>query len=273
MSDKVALVTGASSGIGKATALQLAAHGYHVFAAARRLEQLESIRVVNLEPLYLDIASEASIKTALEKVLAHSGRLDVLVNNAGFAVYRSLEDTSIEEARQQFEVNLFGLMQLTQQVLPIMRRQAAGSIVNVSSVTGKFGAPMAGWYSATKHALEALSDTLRMELKPFGIKVILVQPGAISTEFVEQAFQKAEQAPKSETYGSLLNAHRNLLQSAYRYAADPYVVARAIQQAVSAKQPKARYPVPGHARLILLAKTLISDRLFDRLFLRQLRWR
>src|SRR5690349_17668304 len=180
---KVALVTGASSGIGEAIARKLAQLGFTTYAAARRVERMEPLRDVGVRPLQLDVTDEASMTSAIEHIAAEAGCIDVLVNNAGYGSYGALEDVPLAEGRRQFEVNVFGLAQLTQLVLPHMRRLGSGHIVNISSMGGKMYEPLGAWYHATKFAVEGLSDSLRLELKPFGISVVIIEPGAIRSEW------------------------------------------------------------------------------------------
>lgn len=273
MSEKTAIVTGASSGIGRATALELVAQGYTVFAAARRTDKISEAQVVGIEALYLDVTSQEAIDKAIDTVMEKTGRIDVLVNNAGYGLMGTIEEVSAEEAQQQFDVNVFGLMNLTKKVLPIMRHQRSGHIINVSSVVGKFGMPTGGWYSASKHALEALSDALRLEMKPFGIKVSIIEPGAIKTEFAEVALGKSEEGTRLETYKQLTAKYKEISVSSAKNAPDAYVVAKVISDAVSSNNPKARYVVPGQAKVLLAAKGVLGDRIFDWMMTRQLGWR
>ena len=183
MSNRAALITGASSGIGEATALQLLAAGYTVFGAARRVDRMAALAKAGVQVLAMDVTDDASMADGVRNILEQTGRVDVLVNNAGFGSYGALEDVPMDDARYQFEVNLFGLARLTQLVLPTMRRQRSGRIINISSVGGKIYEPLGGWYHATKFAVEGLSDSLRLELAPFGIQVVVIEPGAIRTEW------------------------------------------------------------------------------------------
>lgn len=270
---KTALVTGASSGIGKATALELVAQGYTVYAAARRTEKIAESLVMGLEPIFLDVTSEESVDKVIAQIMDETGRIDVLVNNAGYGLIGTVEEVTMAEAREQFEVNLFGLMSLTKKVIPLMRHQRAGHIINISSVVGKFALPTAGWYSASKHALEALSDSLRVELKPFGVKVSIIEPGAIKTEFGSVAEDKASDRTQLEPYRQLTARYQEMAKSANESAADPYEVAKVIGEAVTAKHPSPRYAVPGQAKVIILTKRLLGDRIFDWFMARRLGWR
>ncbi len=179
----VALVTGGSSGIGEATARRLHELGWTVYAAARRTDRMAGLAGLGIHALALDVTDEASTAAAVDQIIGEQGRIDVLINNAGYGSYGALEDVPLSEARYQFEVNVFGLARLTQLVLPHMRRQRRGRIINVSSIGGRIHEPLGDWYHATKFAVEGLSDSLRAELRPFGIDVVVIQPGAVRTEW------------------------------------------------------------------------------------------
>ena len=188
---KVALVTGASAGIGEATVKTLLSAGYTVFAGARRQDRMLCLEREGAVLLSLDLTDDTSIVRAVEQIRSTQGRIDVLINNAGYGSYGSVEDVPMEEARRQFEVNVFGLARLAQLLTPMMRQQGSGKIVNVTSIGGKFGEPLGGWYHATKFAVEGLSDSMRMELARFGVDVIIVEPGAIRTEWGGIALESA----------------------------------------------------------------------------------
>ncbi|MCL4113180.1 UNVERIFIED_CONTAM: hypothetical protein GTU68_051197 [Idotea baltica] len=179
---KVILVTGASSGIGKATALKLIKEGHTVYGAARRLNKMKELETAGGHAVALDVMDHERVKEVVKQILDQEGRIDVLVNNAGYALWGPVEEVGYEAAKRQFEVNIFGLAEVTKAVLPGMRAQKSGRIINVSSVGGKIYSPLGAWYHATKHALEGWSDCLRLELKQFGIDVVIIQPGAIATE-------------------------------------------------------------------------------------------
>lgn len=180
---KTVLVTGASAGIGKATAILLAENGYNVYGAARGIEKMQDLRVYGIKPVVLDVTKEQSIEEGVNRIVKEAGSIDILVNNAGFGLEGAIEDVAIQEARYQLEVNVFGAMRLAQLVLPKMRENRYGKIVNISSVGGKIAFPLGGWYHASKFALEGLSDSLRMEVREFGIDVIVVEPGATKSEW------------------------------------------------------------------------------------------
>ena len=185
MKNQVDLITGASSGIGKETALQLIKEGYVVYGAARRIEKMKDIVRAGGHAIQMDVTDDASMVKGVDQIIREQGRIDVLFNNAGYGQYGPVEETTIDKARYQFEVNLFGLARLTQLVLPYMRKQRSGKILNTSSVGGKIYTPLGAWYHATKHALEGWSDSLRLEVKQFGIDVVIIEPGIIVTEFAD----------------------------------------------------------------------------------------
>lgn len=271
MIQPIALITGASSGLGKATAELLATKGYYVYAVARRIERLEAMRSTNIEPLNMDVTSEASINTAIEHIKVSRGRIDVLINAAGYALYGALEEVAHEKAQHEFDVNVFGLMRVTQAVLPLMRQQHSGRIVNLSSVAGKFVTPLAGWYNASKFAVEALSDALRNEVAPFDIQVVVIEPGAIKSEFADIALGELQDASKLAAYQGMSQSFRKLVSGSYRNAPGPEIVARAIFKAVSAHRPRTRYALPMDSWLLILVRWLLTDRLLDTLVRNQLR--
>ncbi|MFT4758685.1 MAG: short-subunit dehydrogenase [Paraglaciecola sp.] len=196
---EVILVTGASSGMGRETAIVLAKQGYTVYAAARRIYKLNELKEYECIPIQMDIAKAQEVENAVIKIKKEHGGVDVLFNNAGIAIQGSLEETDIADARKQFDVNLFGLARLIQLVIPYMRKKGAGKIINTSSIAGKVHSPLSSWYVASKHALEGLSSSLRLELQPFGIDVVIIRPSAISTEliggFVEPMIKRSGSGP------------------------------------------------------------------------------
>ncbi len=262
--DKVVLITGASSGIGEATARQLRADRFTVFAAARRTDRMAGLTELGIHTFAMDVTDDASMVAGVEMVIREAGRIDVLINNAGYGSYGALEDVPIAEGRRQFEVNLFGLARLSQLTLPHMRARGSGRIVNISSMGGKIYEPLGGWYHATKFAVEGLSDSLRLELNPFGIDVVIIEPGAIRTEWPGIASEKVLEASGQTVYASQAELIARLFRNE-RSSSAPEVVARAISQAASARRPKTRYAVGTGARPLLMARRILSDRMFDRL--------
>jgi len=271
---KVALVTGASSGMGKETAKRLLAAGYTVYVAARRRALMDDLAALGAIPLTMDITEDADIRQAVATIEAGHGGVDVLINNAGFGLFGSVEETSLEDARYQFEVNLFGLARLTQLLLPGMRAKRAGTIVNLSSMGGKIYTPLGAWYHATKHAIEGFSDCLRIELAPLGIKVVIIEPGVIATEFGEvmsgPMLERSGQGP----YRALANATAKAVHDAYAKpggASPASLVVDGIMQALAAKQPKTRYAMGKMAKPMMFIRKYFGDRFFDKALLSQVK--
>lgn len=267
---KIALVTGASSGIGEATVLQFLKDGYKVYAAARRVERMAPLAKAGAHVLALDLTDDSSIVATVEAVKAQDGRLDILVNNAGYGSLGALEDVPLDEARRQCEVNLFGLARLCQLALPMMRAQKFGKIVNVTSIGGRLSSPFGNWYHATKFAVEGLSDCLRMEVRPFGIDVILIEPGAIATEWSGIATENLIARSGDTAYGPYARKYAAAFASerAAKLASKPEVVARTIARAVAARRPKTRYATGGGAQIFLGLRRILPDRMFDGLMWR-----
>jgi NAD(P)-dependent dehydrogenase (short-subunit alcohol dehydrogenase family) len=270
MATKTALVTGASSGIGEATALKLRDLGYAVYAAARRTDRLQRQAAAGIHPLTMDVTDDESMSSGVKTITAATGGIDVLVNNAGYGSYGALEDVPLTEARRQFEVNVFGAVRLIQLVLPHMRAQRSGMIVNVTSMGGKIYTPMGGWYHSTKFALEALSDCLRLEAGPFGVKVVVVEPGGIRTEWAGVAADNLKASSRRGAYARPAEAMVAMLgsETVNRRSSPPSVVADAIGRAVTARRPKTRYVTGFGARPLLLMRHLLPDRAFDALIAR-----
>jgi len=265
MSSKVALVTGGSSGIGEATALKLQELGYTTYAAARRVQRMEHLTRSGIRPLAMDVTDEESIQSGVKQILAEEGRIDVLVNNAGYASYGALEDVPLSEARYQFEVNVFGAARLTQLILPHMREQHSGTIVNITSMGGKIYTPLGAWYHATKFALEAISDCLRMEVEPFGINVVVIEPGGINTEWGGIAAEKLRSVSGSGPYARQASAVAESLTSETnrRRQSPPTVIANAVARAVTARRPNTRYAVGYSARPMIFLHSVLPNRWFD----------
>ncbi len=260
------LITGCSSGIGRATALEAAVRGHRVFATARDRNALRDLEGRDgIETLSLDVTDARSIGQAFRAALSQAGRVDALVNNAGYGQYGAVEDVPAEQWRRQFEVNVFGAIEAIRAALPAMRGAGWGTIVNVSSVAGKISIPFAAPYCASKHALEASSDALRVELAPFGIRVVLVEPGPISTRFRERAKLEvaaliARPGPYSAFYG---NAERAMDTDFQMGRLPPEAVARMIVEAIESPHPKTRYRVTSMARIFIPLRRLLPDRFFD----------
>lgn len=264
------LITGASSGMGKATAKKLLNEGYTVYVAARRLDQMRDLEELGATAIAMDITNDADIVTAVDRISSEKGGIDVLINNAGFGLYGAMEDTAIEDARLQFEVNLFGLARLTQLALPSMRERKAGKIVNISSMGGKIYTPLGSWYHATKHALEGWSDCLRLELKPFGIDVIIIEPGTIETEFGEVMVEPMLERSGTSAYASLAKKMAASTRETYRpgNGSPPTLIADVIARAIKERKPKTRYTAGKYARSMILARKWLGDRAFDQIIMR-----
>jgi len=265
---KTVLITGASSGIGEETVKRLMTAGYTVYAGARRLDRMKSLADAGAHLLALDVTDDGSMTAVVNTVLQETGRIDVLINNAGYGSYGALEDVPPEEARRQFDVNIFGLARLTQLVLPAMRAQRSGRIVNISSIGGKFGEAFGCWYHATKFAVEGLSDSLRMELHPLGIDVVVIQPGATHSEWSAIAHDSLMKYSGDGPYGKAASAHAKMMEAGHQGSipAPPSVVAKTIVQAVQSRNPKTRYATGGLARTMLFIRRVLSDRAFDAMF-------
>jgi len=263
------LVTGASSGIGAATANLLLDRGWRVFAAARRLEPMAALEAQGAELFQLDLSNNQSRSALATELQSRVGALDALVNNAGFGEVGPLETMELERARAIFEVNVFGLMGLTQLLVPAMRQRGCGRIVNVSSIAGRWVTPGSGWYGASKFALEALSDALRLELKSFGLQVVIVEPGLIATNFGEIAFPSMQKALECNIYGKMMLNVRAGWERVYQGASSPLLVAQTIENALTKTKPAPRYRC-GHQAISVLASELLPTSIWDRLISAQM---
>ena len=264
---KVILLTGASSGIGYQTAESLAKEGHIVYGAARRTEKMETLKQFGVKPIYLDVTDEENIKSAIDTIIRNEGRIDVLINNAGYGSFGAVEDVEINEARRQFEVNLFGLARLVQLVLPHMRKQKSGRIINVSSMGGRLTTYFGAWYHATKYALEAFSDALRMEVSDFGIDVSLIEPGGIKTDWGIIASDKLEKSAKGGAYEkeAMKTAKGMKKQYSGNLLSNPIVITKAISKAVNSNRPKARYLIGFMAKPLVFLHTILPAKVFDKI--------
>lgn len=264
---KVILVTGASSGMGKEFAKALLAEGHTLYVAARRLNAMEDLRSLGAIPLAMDVTDEQQVAAAFAQIKAGHGGLDVLINNAGFGLLGAVEDIPINDARYQFEVNLFGLARVTQHALPAMRERNRGTIINISSMGGKIYTPLGSWYHATKHALEGWSDCLRLELKPFNINVVIIQPGVIETAFGDVVTQPLLKHSGQGTYATMAQQVARAMQKNYQPggASNPKVVTDLVLRAIHSRKPKTRYAAGKYAKLMLSLRRWLSDRAFDRI--------
>jgi short-subunit dehydrogenase len=263
--NKVALITGASSGMGKDFSLRLLDEGYIVYGVARRIERMSDIEGAGGHTIKLDITDDSSIVATVDQIIKEQGRIDVLINNAGYGSYGAIEDVPIEEAKRQFEVNIFGLARLTQLVLPHMRKNNFGKIINISSIGGKIYSPLGGWYHATKHALEGLSDCLRFETKQFGIDVIIIEPGGIESEWGGIALDAAMECSGSTAYSETAKGFKKIMET-FKKQASPKVITDLVMKALRAKKPKTRYSAGTAAKPMLFMRKILSDRMLDNLF-------
>ncbi|HEY5879900.1 MAG TPA: oxidoreductase [Nakamurella sp.] len=263
MTSPVALVTGASSGIGEATARRLHGLGYRVYAAARRIDRMADLAALGIVTVSTDLTDDTAMVSLVDRIVTETGRIDVLVNNAGYGSYGSLEEMPMSEARRQVEVNVFALARLTQLVIPHMRDRRSGTIINVSSMGGTFGEPLGAWYHATKFAVEGLSDSIRLELAPFGIDVVVIQPGAIRTEWGGIAAAGVLDRSGDGPYAAQARRTAKVLGSGESSGSSPDVVANAIARAVGVRRPRARYAIGAGAKPMVLAARLLPTRAMD----------
>lgn len=262
--DKVVLVTGASSGIGKECVRSFLRRGYTVYGAARRFELMKDLEELGANILEMDVTNEESVKKSIEIIQNKHGAVDILINNAGYGLYGSVEEVTLEEAKKQFEVNIFSIARLVQLVVPAMREKGFGKIVNIGSVGGKVYSYFGGWYYATKHALEGLNDCLRLELKDFNIDVILMQPGLIKTEIGQIINSGLYKASGNGPYKSLVKRVIKKIDFMYKNSGShPVVVADKVVKACEVKNPKTRYYMGKYAFLMLSLRKILTDKQFD----------
>lgn len=271
-SPRVTIVTGCSSGIGRATAVEMHRAGLTVYATSRQKEDLANLAGLGIHTMPLDVTDEASIAAAVERVEAEQGRIDVLVNNAGIRVIGSIEEASPETVRRQFETNVLGLVRLTQLVLPGMRAQGGGMIVNVSSIFGRLAPPGGGYPAATKHAVTAISDALRLEVAPFGIRVVLIEPSGTRTKLIKNALQRELTADGPYAQFNRDVVRWNVMATsgppynfAGRFAPGPEKAARVITRAVTSGKPHSRYAIGPVVPLLFMLKRLLPGAAFDRI--------
>jgi short-subunit dehydrogenase len=264
MMKTIVLVTGASSGIGKETAILLNTNGYTVYAAARRVEKMNDLKERGIRVLAIDVTVDTSIMAALKKIKEEAGTVDILINNAGYGIFGSLEETPVYDARRLINVNLMGLAKLTQMVLPSMREAKKGVIINVSSVAGKLGEPLGSWYHASKYAVEGLSESLFLEMKPFGVKVIIIEPGFIRTEWSGIALDSLTKFSGKGPYKTLAERTTKFFTNVYKpkVSSSPQVVAKTILKALRAKKTKLRYTAGKGSFLAVFWRRFMSDNAF-----------
>jgi len=264
---KTVLITGASAGIGRATAIYLAQNGYNVYGAARRTDKMQDLKSYGIKTISLDVSKEESLIACVEQI----GDIDILVNNAGSGYYGALEDMPIEDAKYQLEVNLFGVARLIQLVLPGMRKNNYGKIVNISSVGGKVTLPMGGWYHASKFAIEGLSDALRKEVKQFGIDVVVIEPGGTKSEMTGLGSEYMMKVSGNTVYSSLAKGVSKMYAGIEKDAADPIVIAKLIRKGIESNNPKTRYAGAAGAKLMLFFRSILSDKMFDKMVMAQMK--
>tara|TARA_B100001013_G_scaffold192312_1_gene116144 strand:- start:107 stop:952 length:846 start_codon:yes stop_codon:yes gene_type:complete len=266
--EKVAIVTGSSSGIGFETSLALARNGFHTFATMRDLGKDQKIKQIiekedlSIEILELDVDSEESVNRAIKTVSEKKGRIDVLVNNAGYGMWGTVEDVSIDEFKKQFETNFFSIIRLIQKVAPIMRKQNSGNIVNISSVAGRIGFPVSPAYISSKFALEGLSESLRFELMPFGINVIIIEPGVIKTNFFD-SMKLSEKSQQDSTYKEITDKVISGVKMMAEMGTHPKEVADVVIKTLGEEKPLPRYVIGNDAMMFLEAKKMKTDIEFE----------
>jgi len=269
---KVAVITGASSGMGKETAYLLAKNGYTVYAAARRTERMEEMQKAGIRILAMDVTNDESMISGVNTVLAAEGRIDVLINNAGFGSYGAMEDVSMQDARYQLEVNVIGAARLTQLVLPGMREQKSGKIFNISSTGGKFATPLGGWYHASKFAMEGWSDSLRNEVRHFGIDVIVIEPGGIQSEWAGIMHESMVNVSGKGAYKELVSQFSDLAVKGQKKMWPTSTISELILKVLGKRKPKARYTAGYLAKPLLFLRKILSDRLFDKVIMSPFKW-
>lgn len=263
---KTVLITGASSGMGIEMAKLYKQMNYKVYACARRVEKMQVLNEIGCNVINLDLISESSIQSCIKEINDNNDQIDILVNNAGYGMYGPMENTPMENVRRIFEVNLFGLARITQMILPSMRERRSGTIVNISSMGGIFSIPFGGWYHGTKYALEAYSDSLRQEVARFGIKVIIIEPGLIQTEWGLIAADSVRSLVPENPYAESLEHYADYLDRNYRNSdklTKPCDIAKSIVKVSLKKNPAVRYQFGKMSKLYILTKKVLPDKVFD----------
>lgn len=273
MNRKVILITGASSGMGKESAKALIQQGHTVYSVARRIDQMQDLSELGGHPIQMDVTRESDIQNAVEKIIHQEGKIDVLWNNAGYGLYGAVEDVPLDEARKQFEVNVFGLAAVTQKVVPYMRKAKSGTIINTSSMGGKMYTPMGAWYHASKHAVEGFSDCLRLELNEYNINVVVLEPGIIITEWSDIMLEKINTFSANGAYGTLTQKLVASTKAMYEkgQGSKVKVIADTIIKMVNTNKPKTRYRVGYFARPMVWMRIYLGDRLFDKIVMSQVK--
>lgn len=265
---KVVLITGTAHGIGKSTAQYLIDKGHIVYGGDILVEENLYLNDIGGVALEMDVTKQDHVDNAINQIIAEQGRIDVLVNNAGIAVYSAIEDVSMEDAMYQLEVNLFGIGRTVKATLPHMRAQGSGTIINISSVLGKAYNPLGGWYIASKHALEGWSDVLRLEVKQFGIDVVIVEPGLIKTNISNASAKYYEKYSKNSEYKNFYGSPDDSEENRFDNYSDPIVIAKVIDKAINAKNPKTRYSAGAYSWILLTMRSILPDKWFDKLIVK-----
>lgn len=270
---KVILITGASSGMGKEAAKVLISQGHIVYTAARRIDLMQDLKALGGIPMQMDVANEEDIRKVVGEIIEKEGKIDVLWNNAGYGLYGSVEDVTLADAKNQFNVNVFGLAAVTQQVVPHMRAAKSGTIINTSSMGGKMYFPMGAWYHASKHAVEGLSDCLRLELKQFNINVVVLEPGFIATEFGSVLLDGFSKISNKSPYRAMMDKIvAGLERTAQRNgSSQPAVISNTILKIVNSNKPKTRYRVGKFAKPMVWMRIYLGDRMFDKIVMSQMK--
>lgn len=259
--------------MGKAAARQLILEGHTVYTVARRIDEMEDLKEMGGYPMKMDVTIEADIDHVVRTIIAAEGRIDVLWNNAGYGLYGAVEDVPLADARHQFEVNVFGMAAMTQKVVPFMRQAQTGTIINTSSMGGKMYFPMGAWYHASKHAVEGLSDCLRLELKQFHINVVVLEPGFIATEFGAVLLNQFEKLPQDSAYRELMDKITAGTKESEQPGgnSDPTVIAKAISNIISSRKPKTRYKVGKFSKIMPWMRIYLGDKVFDSIVMSQMK--
>ncbi len=265
---KVVLITGTAHGIGKSTAQYLIDKGHIVYGGDILIEENLYLNDIGGVALEMDVTKQDHVENAINQIIAEQGRIDVLVNNAGIAVGSAIEDVSMEDALYQFEVNLFGIGRTVKATLPYMRAQGSGTIINISSVLGKAYNPLYGWYVSSKHALEGWSDVLRLEVEQFGIDVVIIEPGMIRTNIGNASAKYFEKYSKNSEYENFYSSPDDTEENSFNDYSDPIVIAKVIDKAISAKNPKTRYSAGAYSWILLTMRSILPDKWFDKLIVR-----
>ena len=271
MSDhKVILITGASSGMGKTTAEDLIKAGHTVYCVARSVDKMQDLADLGGHVLKMDVTNEEDIEKVVRQIIDEQGRIDVLWNNAGYGLYGPVEETPLEKVQNQFEVNVYGVARLTQKVLPYMREQNSGLIINTSSMGGKIYTPLGAWYHASKHAIEGYSDCLRLEVKDFGINVVVLEPGIINTGFLGSVRDNFSFESLNGPYKRIVEAYVKAMDNPPMKGSAPEVISNTVQKIINSPKPKTRYLVGQGARFLVAFRRLLGDKAYDALMRQQM---